>query len=105
MILEAAQKHGIYARPWKNALMYTPPSNRARTLFTAAVWTRADGVQRLWVYPEAFSEFYPVTEHDARSILGEQESRRMSLSDVEEFVANLDRLFEIIAREEEESEE
>jgi hypothetical protein len=105
MILEAAQKHGIHARPWKNALMYTPPSNRARTLFTAPVWTRADGLQQLYVAPEAFPEFYPVSEEDAKSLLGQEGTRPMTLEGIELFVTNLDRLFEIVAKHEAESEE
>jgi len=93
-ILEAVQRHGIYPRPWKNAMMYTPPSNRARSLLTANAWTRADGLLGLYVGSEAFAEFYPVTEETAVSILGPQAWRRMTTSDVEEFVASLDRLFE-----------
>ena len=85
--------------------MYTPPSNRARTLFTAAVWTRAGGLQRLYVAPEAFPEFYPVSEEEATSLLGQEGTRPMTLEDIELFVTNLDRLFEIVAQHEAESEE
>jgi hypothetical protein len=105
MILEAAQKHGIHPRPWKNALMYTPPSNKARALFTAAVWTRADRLQQLWVAPEAFAEFYPVTEEQATSLLGPEGTGARTHEDIEHFVSNLDRLFEIVAQNEAESEE
>lgn len=93
-ILEAAQRHSIYPRPWKNVMMYTPPSNRARSLLTANAWTRADGLLGLYVGSEAFAEFYPVTEETAVSILGPQGWRRMTTLDVEEFVASLDQLFE-----------
>jgi len=105
MILEAARKHAIHPRPWKNALMYTPPSNKARTLFTADVWTRADRLMQLYVAPEAFPEFYPVSEEQATSLLGEGGTRPRTLQDIEQFVASLDRLFEIVAQNEPESEE
>jgi hypothetical protein len=95
-ILGAAQRHGLYARPWKNAVMYTPPFNRNRTLLTANAWTLADGLLRLYVGSEAFAEFYPVTEETAVSTLGPQGWRLMTSSDVEEFVASLARLFESI---------
>jgi len=98
-ILEAAQRHGLYARPWRNAITYTPPFNRARALLSANAWTRADGLLGLWVGSEAFAEFYSVTAETAMSILGPQGWRRMTTSDVEEFVANLDRLFESMEEE------
>jgi len=100
LILEAAQRHGLYARPWRNAVTYTPPSNRARALLSANAWTRADGLLGLWVGAEAFAEFYPVAEETVVSILGPQGWRRMTTSDVEGFVASLDRLFESMVEEE-----
>ena len=93
-ILEAAQRHGLYLRPWRNAVTYTSPLNRIRALLSAETWTKADGLLRLWVGAEVFAEFYPVTEETAVSMLGPQGWRIMTTSDVEEFVASLDRLFE-----------
>jgi len=96
LILEAAKRHGLYARPWKNAVTYTPPFNRNRALLTANAWTQADGLLRLYVGSDAFAEFYSVTEETAVSMLGPQGWRIMTTSDVEEFIASLARLFESI---------
>lgn len=77
--------------------MYTPPSNRTRTLFT--VWATPGAGRLLWVYigPQAFAEFYPVTEECVTSLIGAG-WQKMTGADVETFVANLDRLFESLAR-------
>lgn len=104
-ILESSQRHDLFPRAYKQSIMYTPPSNRARMLFTVWAWTRADGSLRVYVGPEAFAEFYPVTADQVASLLGPDGLYWMGDSAVDQFVANLDRLFEIIAREEEESEE
>lgn len=94
IILEAAWKHRIYPRPIKHCVMYTPASKRTRTLFTVWAGPLAGGLLSVYVVPAAFAEFYMVTEEEAISILGPEGWRRMTTSDVEAFVANLDRLFE-----------
>jgi len=96
MILDAASKHSLYPRPYKRSIMYTPSSNRTRMLFTAQSRPRADGLLGVYVGPEAFTEFYPVTEETVVSLLGPDGWRRMTAADVETFVANLDRLFATI---------
>jgi len=96
MILDVASKHNLYPRPYKRSVMYTPPSNRTRMLFTAQSRPRADGLLGVYVGPEAFTEFYPVTEETVVSLLGPDGWRRMTAADVETFVANLDRLFATI---------
>jgi hypothetical protein len=62
-------------------------------LFTVKTWTRADGLLQMYVGPEAFAEFYPVTADEATALLGEPGWQRMTADDVEVFVANLHRLF------------
>ena len=99
-ILEAAQRHDIYPRPYKQSIMYTPPSNRTRTLFTVRARPRADGLLRVYVESAAFAEFYPVTEETATEILGSSGWHMMSPSEVDNFVENLDRLFASMTLEE-----
>lgn len=84
-------------------MTYTPPFNRSRALLSAQAWTKADGLLGLWVGAEAFAEFYPVAEETVVSILGLQGWRRMTTSEVEEFVASLDRLFESMEQEEQDT--
>jgi hypothetical protein len=93
MILDAAGRHGIHPRPYRGSMMYTPPSNRMRMLFTVRTWTQADGLLQLYAGPRAFAEFYPVAADEAAGLLGEAGWQHMSIQDAERFVANLDRLF------------
>ena len=72
MILDAARSHGLYARPYKRSIMYAPPVNRTRALFTIQAEPKADRLIRAWVGSKVFAEFYPVTEEAAISIIGEQ---------------------------------
>jgi len=62
-------------------------------LFT--VQAEPDAKGRLWVYmgPEAFAEFYAVTEEMAQSQIGPSSWRNMTAEDVRAFVDSLDRLF------------
>lgn len=93
MLLSAARQHGIYPRPYKVAIMYTPPSNRTRMLFTVRASTRSDGLLLLYFGAAAFAEFYPVDEETVRALFGEDGWRHMTMEDVEDFVGKLGRLF------------
>lgn len=95
-ILEAAQKHGLYPRPYKQSIMYTAPANRTRMLFTVWIRSNASEGPSVWIAPDMFAEYYPVTEEEATSILGPRGQRTMNHTDVEAFLENLDRLFERI---------
>lgn len=50
----------------------------------------------MWIAPDVFAEYYPVTEEEVTSILGPSGGRTMNHTAVEAFLANLDRLFERI---------
>lgn len=95
-VLAAAQRHGLYPRLWPTSLMYTSPSNRTRTLFT--VWAEPKNENQLYAYicSEVFAEFYPVDEQTAFSILGDTGYRSMNPEEVDQFIEDLDRLFEKI---------
>ena len=101
LILEVARRHGIYPRPYTGSIMYTPPSNRTRMLFTVKTWTQSDGLLRLYVGPEAFAEFYPVEVDEVAALLGEAGWQHMTTEDVKAFVGNLDLLFVRMAKDEE----
>jgi hypothetical protein len=70
LILEAARRHGLYPRPYRASIMYTPPSNDARMLFTVRDWTQSDGLMRVYFGVSAFAEFYAVDKETVRSIFG-----------------------------------
>ena len=93
-ILEAATRHGIYPRPYRGSIMYTPPSNRTRMLFTVRTWTQSGGLLQLYAGPQAFAEFYPVAADEVVALLGEPGWQHMSAEGVGEFVSNLNQLFD-----------
>ncbi|MBN1954815.1 MAG: DUF91 domain-containing protein [Anaerolineae bacterium] len=97
LLLEAARRHNLYPRPYKWSLMVTPSENRARMLFTATVRPKSDGLLRVYVWPEAFAQFYSVAEEEAASLLGRAGWQKMTVEDVKAFVANLDRLLGSVA--------
>jgi len=97
-ILQAAQRHDLYPRPYTKSIMYTHPTNHSRMLFT--VWLRSeprDGYS-MAIAPERFAEFYPIEEESAISILG-ADRRRDAYENTNEFMSRLDRLFKIIESE------
>lgn len=104
-ILQAATSHGLYPRPWKLSIMYTPPTNRTRMLFTVWATKKSPGSLLSYVGPAAFAEFYPVTHEEVESLLGPDGWRESTAAEVDEFIAGLDRLFEIVAQHEAESEQ
>ena len=96
-ILEAGQEYNLYPRPYATSIMYTSPANRSRMLFTVWANAKADRSLKTYIGPAAFAEFYPVTEETVIEILGVKDGYKdMTSQDVEMFLANLNRLFEII---------
>lgn len=94
-ILTAAQAHGLHARPWKYALMFSSPQERRRALFTC--WTVArQGNLLVWVGPKVFAEYFPITAEQAAADIGEEGYRELP-NGAEPFIEDLDRLFEHIA--------
>lgn len=92
----AAERNGLYTRPWKYSLMYTPPSMANRMLFTAS-FSGHEGAITMYLSAEAFSEFFPVTVEEVAAALGGEDQRQMNLDDARAFGEALDRLFVKIA--------
>lgn len=57
-LLQVASNHGLYPRPWKRALMFTPPTNHLWCLLTIFF---NDGETRLTGGFDAFEKFYLIT--------------------------------------------
>lgn len=95
-ILAAAVEHGLYSRPFKRSVMYAPPVNHARCLFT--VWTqpRAAGELTMWVGPEIFAQFFPLTESEVVAHLGNGGWSQLSEADVAGFIRGLNQVFCLI---------
>jgi predicted transport protein len=47
-VVEAGLRAGLYPRPWKRSLMFAPPANRSRGLFTLTL--RDDDRADMWVH-------------------------------------------------------
>lgn len=92
LFLEAGRQYNLYPRTYKGSVMYTPPSNRTRMLFTVRV--KSDKRKRVQVYvgPSAFAEFFDVSEDEAIRLLGEDGWRWMDSEDVQHFVHGLKQL-------------
>lgn len=96
-IVEAAERNGLYPRPYKYSIMLAPPQKRTRYL--ATVW-RLSRTQIVLTYSgEAFAEFFPLQAAEVAAILGPD---RVEFASAEEAVAwgkRLDALFETIESE------
>jgi predicted transport protein len=67
-VVEAAVRSGLYPRPWKRSLMFAPPTNRSRALFTLSV--RDDDRADLYCAAEAFQTFYGLDPVEVERLLG-----------------------------------
>jgi Holliday junction resolvase-like predicted endonuclease len=92
-ILKAAERHGIYPRPYKHSIMYTPQSNKSRMLFTVNTKPDKSGNLKIWLDPKTLAEFYPISEEDAVARLGEQKQQEMTKLQVEKLILELDDIF------------
>jgi uncharacterized protein with ParB-like and HNH nuclease domain/predicted transport protein len=67
VLLDVALRYNLYPRPWKRAVMFTPPSNRLWALLT--IQFTAKGETNLGVGADAFAKFYAVNNEDLASAL------------------------------------
>ncbi len=87
----AAANHALKPRPRKHGVMYSPPTNGRRCLFTVWAPPQAGGLQT-YVSSETFAEFFSVTQEQAVRALGKSGYRVMGLDDARDFSARLDGL-------------
>jgi len=91
-IEQAARRHGLGIRPWKNAVMYTPPTDGRRCFIT--VWSKPrDGKLKIFVETPLVPEFFPRTREEADAALGEPGYRFVDLEDARGLARGLDELF------------
>jgi hypothetical protein len=90
-LLAAGDHLGLYARAYVRSVVFTPATNKARTLFT--VWPDTDGIG-IWVSADGFEEFFPeISPDEARRQLGPaDEERLLDQTATREFIAGLGRL-------------
>ena len=91
VLYDAAIQLSLYPRAYKTCIMYTPPNNRTRMLFTALTSPR-NGLLPVYIDPEPFAEFYPITEKEAIAVLGDHGWLEMNLTEVRDFATRLEDL-------------
>jgi hypothetical protein len=97
-IAAAAERNGLYVRPYKWSLMFTPPTKKRRYLITIWKWTDKDDLG-ISYSASAIAEFFPIREEAVIDAVGLQPGRHWirSDSDADAWVARIDRLFADIA--------
>ena len=99
-ILSATKNLGFYPRPYKTSIMFTPPSNKTRMLFTIWVESKNGGI-KTYVGPSAFAEFYPISVEEAVKYIGVDGWRYMNKNDAIEFLNQLQKMFSTFSEPEE----
>jgi hypothetical protein len=66
-ISDAAERNGLFLRPYKNSVMVTPPMDHARTLIT--VWNGGT-VRKIFVSAEKFEQFYGLSPTRTAEVFG-----------------------------------
>ena len=89
--VELASKTGLRIRPWKTSLMFTPPSNGTRMLFT--VWAKPEkGGLKAYVGIEPFTEFFPVERAEVEKRLGAEGWRTLNHAEFDKLLRGLEAL-------------
>lgn len=89
ILLDLATRHGFYPRPYKRSVMYTPPQNKSRMLYTVRTDADKHGKLQFYAWHEPFDEFYAV---DSRAFIGEPGWRSLTAADARQFAAKVDEL-------------
>jgi hypothetical protein len=86
-----AGEKGLRVRPYRASLMFTPPTNRTRMLFTIWVKPEAERI-RAYVGIEPFTEFFPVEREVVERHLGREGWRTFSPAELFAFLTELQAL-------------
>lgn len=95
IVYEAALKCGLFARTFKWSIMFTSPTNKSRVLFVTWVKPRRNALD-IYVVPQAFAEFYPISEPEVVEQIGEDGRKRFDKAQAQAFSQSLLKLFEKI---------
>jgi hypothetical protein len=93
-IIEAAERSGLYARPYKVSFMLTPPQKKTRYLLVMGQWQRP-GELNISYAADAISEFFPVEPDVVRLILGpdRQTTQIATDEDAHRWASGIEELF------------
>ena len=91
-VVESAVRNELYPRPWKRSIMFAPPANRSRALFTLSL--RENEQVDLYVAADAFATFYGLDADEVEQHLGPDGPTALTAHEV---AALADRLDELMA--------
>jgi uncharacterized protein with ParB-like and HNH nuclease domain/predicted transport protein len=91
-VVESGVRNGLYPRPWKRSIMFAPPANRSRALFTLSL--REDELVDLYVAAETYASFYSLDADEVEQHLGPAGPTALTAHEV---AALADRLDELMA--------
>lgn len=89
-VVEAAARNGLYPRLWKRSLMFAPPVNRSRALFTLSI--RDDDRVDLYCASEAFQTFYALDPSEVERLLGPAGPTTLQAAEIAALSDRLDEL-------------
>jgi hypothetical protein len=87
-LYQTASRLGLYVRPYRFSIMFTPPHHHGRTLFT--LWPRD---KRFWAGSDAYAEFWPVTVTRTRELFGDGGWRELTDQAADAYSRGLEELF------------
>ena len=89
--MAVAARKGLRVRPFKTCLMFTPPSNATRCLFT--LWAEPEkGGLEAYVGIEAFTEFFPLERADVEEQLGPDGWRHLDEAEFDDLLRGIEAL-------------
>lgn len=89
--MKLAERMGLRLRPWKTSLMFTPPSNGTRMLFTLWAKPERKGL-KAYVGVEPFHEFFSLEPKHVEKLIGPEGWRVMNTSEYNRFLKGLESL-------------
>jgi hypothetical protein len=94
--LDLAKELGLHVRPYKTSVMFTPPSNGSRMLFT--VWAKPEkGQIKAYVGIEPFTEFFPLRRAVVAQQIGAEGWRTFTPSSFVQFLRSVKKLITVAA--------
>jgi hypothetical protein len=92
-LVAAAGDAGLAVRVFRSSVMFAPPANRTRMLFTVWPQSAGGGSFNIYRWARALADFYDTTEEGARAVLGPDGLGVLERSDVPGFVRAVGTMF------------
>lgn len=81
-VAEAAESSGLYVRPYKYSLMFTPTTKKTRHLITVWKWSDKDALA-IEYSASAIAEFFPISAALVQEVMGLPEGRHSIATDAD----------------------